>query len=121
MLLSRITPSGVAVGGRRCQVCLLHQHSTEIPLRPQIPLRRLPIPPRRRALDENQTLYQLVAQNRISRFTYTAGDPTATRDSELVLVTTGVKYNGIHSAGWLGFKPSAYGEGVSETSSIERK
>lgn len=48
------------------------------------------------------------AQNRISRFTYTEGEPTATRDSELVLLTSGVKYNSIHSAGWLGFRPSDY-------------
>ncbi|CAN0031064.1 unnamed protein product [Scytosiphon promiscuus] len=52
-----------------------------------------------------------LAQNRVSRFTWTDGDPIATRDSELVLLTTGIKQNYIHSAGWLGFKPSVYGQG----------
>lgn len=55
---------------------------------------------------------QSLAQNRVSRFTWTSGDPIATRDSELVLLTTGIKQNYIHSAGWLGFKPSVYGQGV---------
>ncbi|CAM9279443.1 unnamed protein product, partial [Hapterophycus canaliculatus] len=50
-------------------------------------------------------------QNRLSKFTYTEGNPTATKDSEEVLVTSGEKYNNIHSAGWCGFKPSDYGKG----------
>lgn len=61
---------------------------------------------------------QNVAQNRISRFTYTAGDTDTTRESELVLLTTGPKFNAIHSAGWLGFKPSDYSNPVSEMSTL---
>lgn len=49
-----------------------------------------------------------LAQNRLSRFTYTEGDPVATRDSERVLLDTAVKRGTIHSAGWVGFKPSAF-------------
>ncbi|CAM9766653.1 unnamed protein product, partial [Scytosiphon promiscuus] len=50
-------------------------------------------------------------QNRLSKFTYTEDDPTATKDSEEILVTSGEKFNNIHSAGWCGFKPSDYGKG----------
>lgn len=53
-------------------------------------------------------------QNRLSKFTYTADSPAATRNSEEILVTSGEKFNSIHSGGWCGFKPSAYGKGVSE-------
>lgn len=56
--------------------------------------------------------HQALALNRVSRFTWTEGDPTATRESELVVLDTGIKRTTIHSAGWLGFKPSAYGQGV---------
>ncbi|CBJ28224.1 glucose sorbosone dehydrogenase [Ectocarpus siliculosus] len=48
-------------------------------------------------------------RNRLARFTYVPGDAAATRASEEVLLTTVPKYNSVHSAGWLGFKPSAYG------------
>ncbi|CAN0318172.1 unnamed protein product, partial [Ectocarpus sp. 12 AP-2014] len=48
-------------------------------------------------------------RNRLARFTYVPGDPVATRATEEVLLTTVPKYNSIHSAGWLGFKPSDYG------------
>lgn len=34
----------------------------------------------------------------------------ATRESEEVLLTTALKFNSIHSAGWCGFKPSEYGK-----------
>eukprot|EP00752_Nemacystus_decipiens_P013406 g11871.t1 len=50
-------------------------------------------------------------QNRLSRFTYTAGDTVATRNSELILLTGTPKNSTIHSAGWVGFKPSDYGQG----------
>lgn len=56
---------------------------------------------------------QPLASNRISRFTYTAGDTTATLNSQLVLLTTNAKFNSIHSGGWLGFKPSVYDAPVS--------
>lgn len=46
--------------------------------------------------------------NRISRFTYVVDDPAATLASELVVLTSAMKFNSVHSAGWLGFKPSAY-------------
>ena len=58
------------------------------------------------------TKMKAVARNRISRFTYTTGSPELTRSSEKILLTSDAKYNEIHSAGWLGFKPSAYGAGV---------
>ncbi|CBJ28221.1 conserved unknown protein [Ectocarpus siliculosus] len=48
-------------------------------------------------------------RNRLAKFTYFPEDPVATRASEEVLLTTVPKYNSIHSAGWLGFKPSDYG------------
>ncbi|CBJ28225.1 glucose sorbosone dehydrogenase [Ectocarpus siliculosus] len=48
-------------------------------------------------------------RNRLARFTYVPGDPVATRATEEVLLTTVPKYNSVHSAGWLGFKPSVYG------------
>ncbi len=50
----------------------------------------------------------LSPQNRIARFTYDASSPALTLASELVLLTSGEKYNSIHSAGWLDFKPSDY-------------
>lgn len=51
-------------------------------------------------------------RNRISKFQYFAGDSSATLNSEEVLLTTVPKFNSIHAAGWCGFKPSAYGDGV---------
>ncbi|CAM9489417.1 unnamed protein product, partial [Ectocarpus sp. 8 AP-2014] len=48
-------------------------------------------------------------RNRLARFTYVPGDAAATRATEEVLLTTAPKFNSVHSAGWLGFKPSAYG------------
>ncbi|CAM9509059.1 unnamed protein product [Ectocarpus sp. 4 AP-2014] len=50
-----------------------------------------------------------VQRNRLARFTYIPGDPAGTKASEEVLLTTVPKSNSIHSAGWLGFKPSVYG------------
>ncbi|CAM9347041.1 unnamed protein product [Scytosiphon promiscuus] len=49
-----------------------------------------------------------LARNRLSRFTYAKEDPTTTRDSELVLLDTGIKLSTFGSAGWVGFKPSAF-------------
>lgn len=49
-----------------------------------------------------------LARNRLSRFTYVEGDPDTTRDSERVLLDTGIKRGTIHSAGWVGIKPSAF-------------
>ncbi|CAM9715370.1 unnamed protein product, partial [Ectocarpus fasciculatus] len=51
----------------------------------------------------------LVQRNRLARFTYIPGDASATKASEEILLTTVPKTNSIHSAGWLGFKPSVYG------------
>ncbi|CAM9733940.1 unnamed protein product, partial [Ectocarpus sp. 12 AP-2014] len=48
-------------------------------------------------------------RNRLARFTYVPGDATATRATEEVLLTTVPKFNSVHAAGWLGFKPSVYG------------
>ncbi|CAM9199998.1 unnamed protein product [Ectocarpus sp. 12 AP-2014] len=50
-----------------------------------------------------------VQRNRLARFTYIPGDAAGTKASEEVLLTTVPKSNSIHSAGWLGFKPSVYG------------
>ena len=36
------------------------------------------------------------------------GYPEKTIITELVLLTSAMKYNQLHSSGWLGFKPSAY-------------
>ncbi len=46
--------------------------------------------------------------NRLSRFTYDPSSATNTRNSEDVLVESSDKNYVYHSAGWLGFKPSAY-------------
>eukprot|EP00752_Nemacystus_decipiens_P007896 g7055.t1 len=46
--------------------------------------------------------------NRLSRFIDIPGDPAATLETELVLLTSGQKNTRAHSSGWLGFKPSAY-------------
>lgn len=50
--------------------------------------------------------------NRLSRFTYTAGNTGTTKNSESVLITSIPKENTIHSGGWCGFKPSDYGSDV---------
>lgn len=68
-----------------------------------------PTPPRTPPAPQDEPKGQ---QNRLSKFTYTEGNPAATKDSEEVLVTSGEKFNNIHSAGWCGFKPSDYGKGV---------
>ncbi|CAM9759383.1 unnamed protein product [Scytosiphon promiscuus] len=49
-------------------------------------------------------------RNRLSKFEYFAGDAAATLASEEVLITTAPKNTSIHSAGWVGFQPSAYGD-----------
>ncbi|CAM9182128.1 unnamed protein product, partial [Laminaria digitata] len=54
--------------------------------------------------------YEDTARNRLSKFVYTAGDKWATRRSEEKLLTSALKYNSIHSAGFTGFKPSDYGQ-----------
>lgn len=51
---------------------------------------------------------QDTARNRLSKFVYTADNSYATRESEEVLLTSALKFNSIHSAGFTGFKPSAY-------------
>ncbi|CAM9143199.1 unnamed protein product, partial [Hapterophycus canaliculatus] len=48
-------------------------------------------------------------RNRLSKFEYSAGDPGATLASEEILITTAPKIADIHSAGWVGFKPSDFG------------
>lgn len=53
---------------------------------------------------------QDTARNRLSKFVYTEGNSYATRTSEEVLLTSAKKFNSIHSAGFTGFKPSAYGQ-----------
>lgn len=53
---------------------------------------------------------QELQRNRLARFTYIPGDPAGTKATEEVLLTTVPKSTSIHSAGWLGFKPSVYGE-----------
>ena len=58
---------------------------------------------------------QQAARNRISRFTYDPNSTANTRTSEKILLTTDAKDSEIHSAGWIGFKPSAYGAGVSHS------
>jgi len=52
------------------------------------------------------------ARNRLSKFTYVAGDPASTLASEEVLITSAPKADFIHTAGWISFKPSAYGSAV---------
>lgn len=54
----------------------------------------------------------LQRHNRITRFTYVAGSPAATLATELVMLTSAVKFDSVHSAGWLGFTPSAYASPV---------
>eukprot|EP00752_Nemacystus_decipiens_P008422 g7528.t1 len=51
---------------------------------------------------------QSKGSNRLSKFQYT-GTPSSTLDSEVELITSVEKAADIHSAGWIGFKPSAYG------------
>jgi len=46
--------------------------------------------------------------NRLSRFQYDPLSPTNTRNSEEILIDTIDKNYRYHSAGWIGFKPSAY-------------
>lgn len=46
--------------------------------------------------------------NRLSRFTYDSSSATNTRNSEEVLLESSDKNYVYHSAGWIGFKPSAY-------------
>ena len=46
--------------------------------------------------------------NRLSRFEYDASSAANTRASEEVLVESSDKNFVYHSAGWIGFKPSAY-------------
>ncbi|CAN0382047.1 unnamed protein product [Pylaiella littoralis] len=52
-------------------------------------------------------------RNRLARFTYVAGDTAGTLATQDILLTTKPKFNSIHSAGWVGFKPSDYGNGAS--------
>ncbi|CAM9121681.1 unnamed protein product, partial [Hapterophycus canaliculatus] len=49
------------------------------------------------------------ARNRLSKFQFYPGNPTATRNSEEILLTSGPRSTSIHAGGWCGFKPSAYG------------
>lgn len=56
---------------------------------------------------------QEMQRNRLSKFEYFAGDEASTLASEEILLTSAPKNNSIHSAGWVGFKPSVYGTTVS--------
>ncbi|CAM9310804.1 unnamed protein product [Pylaiella littoralis] len=47
-------------------------------------------------------------RNRLSRFTYIADDPSGILATQDVLIDTKRKFNSIHAAGWVGFKPSDY-------------
>ena len=49
-------------------------------------------------------------RNRLSKFTYVEGDPSATRQSEIEFITTVPKLTGIHAAGWLDFEPGAFND-----------
>lgn len=53
-------------------------------------------------------VFEAFPRNRLSKFQYFPGDATATRDSEEILLTTIPKASGIHSAGWVDFKPSDF-------------
>lgn len=61
---------------------------------------------------------QLNPRNRLSKFTYVEGDPSATRQSEVELVTTVPKLTGIHAAGWLDFEPGAFNNVSRRTNSF---
>lgn len=54
---------------------------------------------------------------RTSRFTYVAGDPTATRASQQLLYDAAPRVAWNHNGGWLGFKPSDYATEVREDKS----
>lgn len=51
-------------------------------------------------------------KNRLSMFVESGG-PSVTMSTEEVLLESSVKSAAIHSGGWIGFKPSDYGAGVS--------
>lgn len=51
--------------------------------------------------------------NRLSMFVYTSGNPTLTVESEEQLLQSSDRTTRIHAAGWVGFKPSDYNNGVS--------
>lgn len=61
-----------------------------------------------RALRPPMSSFMQFAQNRLSRFVYDSSSASGTSESEEVLITTSEKESTIHSAGWVGFKPSAY-------------
>ncbi|CAM9894089.1 unnamed protein product [Pylaiella littoralis] len=52
-------------------------------------------------------------RNRLSRFTYISGSQAGTLATQDILLTSKPKFNSIHSAGWVGFKPSDYGKSSS--------
>ncbi|CAN0005800.1 unnamed protein product, partial [Ectocarpus sp. 4 AP-2014] len=47
--------------------------------------------------------------NRLSRFKYDPNSAASTLESEEVLIISSEKLSNVHSAGWIGFKPSSYG------------
>ncbi|CAB1115398.1 unnamed protein product [Ectocarpus sp. CCAP 1310/34] len=47
--------------------------------------------------------------NRLSRFKYDPDSAANTLASEEILITSSEKKSNVHSAGWIGFKPSSYG------------
>ncbi|CAM9927960.1 unnamed protein product, partial [Ectocarpus sp. 4 AP-2014] len=47
--------------------------------------------------------------NRLSRFKYDPNSAASTLESEEDLITSSEKLSNVHSAGWIGFKPSSYG------------
>lgn len=61
------------------------------------------------------TCLQELPRNRLSKFEYFAGDSASTLASEEVLITSTPKLTDDHSGGWVGFKPSAYGDTVRKT------
>lgn len=46
--------------------------------------------------------------NRLSRFTYLSSEPSKTHLSENEILFSFAKASDVHSAGWVGFKPSSY-------------
>lgn len=84
--------------------------------RPLFPREAVGNPPTRTSIPPTQQKGQ---QNRLSKFIYKAGSTKNTRLSEKILVTSGEKDGNIHSGGWVGFLPSAYGKGVSDSLRVD--
>lgn len=52
-------------------------------------------------------------QNRLAKFIYVSGNPSATLSTQEVLKDSAATKTSIDSAGFCGFKPSDYGKSVS--------